>query len=115
MKIELKLTADELQYMDAVFKNISNVSIVQFKAQKQDRRVVLSILVDVADKVAAMFKKLSRKTTLFDTAKKHKLTLAYHEAYAVNTYLVGAKNSETDAYRLSMASKLSLQLDQKLQ
>lgn len=114
MKIELKLTADELHYLDQRFAQVGNVTLLSFNQQKADRKLILSILIEVADKLSAMTTKLSRKPSLFDTKKRHKITLKYHEAYAVNVYLTGANNLETDDYKKSMAAKLSLMLDQKL-
>lgn len=115
MKIELKLSADELYYLEQRFAQVGNISLLSFNQQQTDRRLILSILIEVADKLTNMATKLGRKPSLFDTDKKHKVSLKYHEAYAVNVYLTGANNLETDDYKRSMASKLSLIIDQKLQ
>lgn len=111
MKIELKLSADQLQYLASRFEDAGRLNLAQFKNLKHDRRIVMSIAVKVADKLAGKYQGLSRKPTLFEAKKKHKVSLEYYEAYAVHVYLTGAINSETDAYRKMTARAIHLMID----
>ncbi|MDV6170210.1 hypothetical protein R1T16_17370 [Flavobacterium sp. DG1-102-2] len=115
MKVELKLTADELQYMAQLAGHSNSSSTLAiFMSITREKKTVMSICIDVADKFEAKYKALSRKATLFDAKKKHKISLKYHEAYAVNAWLETRLPLETDPYRKSICSKLSLMIDPKL-
>lgn len=111
MRIEMKLTADELQYLDRQFENSTKLNAAQFNALKLDRKVVISILINVGDKLAKKYRTLSRKPSLFDMKKKHKITFDFYEGYAIHIYLAGAINLETDLYRKNMARKIHAMID----
>ncbi len=111
MKIPLKLSADHIEYLVSRFENTGKINIAQFKNLPHDRRVVISILIKVADKVAKEYQKISRKPTLFDTKKKYQISLEYFEAYAVHVFLTGAINQETDPYRKMTARTIHGMID----
>ncbi|WP_417366841.1 hypothetical protein [Flavobacterium beibuense] len=115
MKIELKLTADELQYLDSVLEDISLTTIKKFMFSMANSKLMLSVMIDVADKVIKKYQGLSRKVSLFDAKKKHKVEFKYHEASALCSYLVGLRPNEVDPYRKSIVTKLTMDLSQKLQ
>lgn len=114
MKIELKLTPDHIAYLDKQFSSTVAINLAEFKALEKDRRVMVSILIDVADKIAAKSVKLQRSHNLFEARKKHKVTIKYYEAWAVHLFLTGAINLETDPYRKSLALTIHGQIDPKL-
>lgn len=114
MKVELKLKADDINYLALLFESFGNVNIQSFVNMDRQQKLIMSILVELSDKFSDKIKKLSRKTTLFDTNKTHKISLKFYEAHAMAVYLRGAELNETDTYRKTIAIKLLITLDAKL-
>jgi hypothetical protein len=114
MKVEIKATADQVNYLAELFQQYGKMTAVEIQSQSREAKVLISIGVDIADKFADKFRTISRKQTIFDVNKRHKVTLKYYEAYAVSSLLTGQKNNEADPYRRSMAEKLVLTIDQQL-
>lgn len=113
--MQLKLSLDNIHYLNSLLSNIGQIDIKDFNREKTDRKVVLSILIGVADEVAKMYKKLKRKTDLFNNKKKHSITLTFHQAYAVWVCLSGALNNDHDTHRNLMAYQIHIQLDPIMQ
>jgi hypothetical protein len=116
MIIELKVNADQLQYLSAIFEDLieSATSKMLQPTTPKANKVVTSICIDVAENITSKYNKISKKQTLFDTKKKYKLSLKYHEAHAVNILVAGKIHSESDPYRKSMAVQISNTIDRKL-
>jgi hypothetical protein len=114
MKVELKITADQVNYLAELFERYGKVTAAHLQTQPRESKVLISICIDIADKFADKFRTISRKQTIFDVKKKHKVSMKYYEAHAVSLLLVGCKNNEADPYRRSMAEKLVLIIDQQL-
>lgn len=111
MKIELKLTADEIMYCE----NKTNLTLAMSPTDVgRDKWPTMSIMLDVCDKVTAKAKQLNRKQELFDSKKKHKITFKFHEAYTLHDYMEAFTENETDPYRQNLARKILAQLNQKL-
>lgn len=112
MKIELKLTADEMVYLD---NKTALSSVIKFVELPKDRRVAWSIMNDVADKLFGKAKAIRRNVTLFDVKKKHKLTLKWHEADTLEKFLEAfATYGDENEYNKNLARKIMIQLNQKL-
>jgi hypothetical protein len=111
MNIELKLTADDLQFLSSCFEQHAKHDAARFNKLKRDNKVVVSIVTDIADRICKKYEKLSRKPTLFDTKKKHHVTLKFHEGYALWMYLTGRLLIEFDPYNKSKIVKLHTLLD----
>ena len=111
MKIDLKLTADEIIYLDS--KTALTMSIAP-KELPKEKRTAYSIMLDVADQLAAKAKKLKRSNTLFDAKKKHKITLKWHEAETLEQYIDAFSSYQDDDYSLNLARKIIAQINQKL-
>ncbi|KGO88406.1 hypothetical protein Q765_00370 [Flavobacterium rivuli WB 3.3-2 = DSM 21788] len=114
MNIDLKLTPDEIGYLNNVLSDAANVDVATFARSERQNKVVISILAGVSETVEDKFKALSRKQNLFDAKKKYKLSLQYHEAYAINIIVCGRTTKERDPHRRLMANKLFTTIDAKL-
>lgn len=112
MKIELKLTADEMVYLD----NKATLAWgIKFAELPKDKRASWSIIADIADKLAGKVKAIKRNITLFDAKKKHKLTLKWHEADVLEKYLEAFTTyGDENEYNKNLARKIMIQLNQKL-
>lgn len=111
MKIDLKLTAAEINYLDG--KTTLTLGIAPKELQK-DKRTAYTIMLDVADKLASKAKTINRSSTLFDAKKKHKITLKWHEAETLEQYIDAFSSYQDDEYNTNLARKIIGQLNQKL-
>ena len=111
MKIDIKLTSDELLYLE---QKIICVQSMRPQELSIDKRVPYSIMIDVADKIVSKAKNLSRSPKLFDAKSKNKISLKWHEAYCLEEFFEAVTEDETDIYKINMARKISTQLNQKL-
>ena len=114
MKIALKLSADQIAYLHSTLSDSAIVDVAAFARADRSNKVVLSIIGGVAETFEDKFKEVSRKPTLFDTKKKYKITLQYHEAFAVNTIVKERAAKERDAWRKTTANKLFITIDEML-
>lgn len=115
MKVELSLRSAQINYLAQVFDQFGKLNSKGFVSLKREHKVIISICVDVADKFADKFKKISRSTTLFDDKKKYKVTLKFYEAHAIHVYLLGHEQLETDAHKKNLALTIMLIIEPKLQ
>lgn len=111
MKIELKLTADEINYIES--KTILTLSIAPIELPK-DKRSAYSIMVDVADKFSSKAKSVNRSATVSDVKKKHKISLKWHEAETLEQYIYAFSPYQDDDYNKNLARKITAQINQKL-
>lgn len=111
MKIELKLTVDEICYLESTTKEVQTID---YKKLAKDKRTAFTIMLDVSDKLTTKAKQLIRKTDLFDQKKKHKISLKWHEAETLEQYIDAFKGGQDDVYKMNLARKIITQLNQKL-
>jgi hypothetical protein len=111
MKIELKLTADEVNYLE---RKCFLIQSMDFRQLDQNSKKTYTIMIDVLDKVTAKAKSISRRVDLFDQKKRHKITLKYHEAYILEPFIEGFRQNEDDPYQTNLSRKIITQLNQKL-
>lgn len=109
MKVKLKLTPDELRLIN---EKVSLVNTLDLQKLPTAKRTAYSILIDVVDKVTPKAQKLSRQIGLMDNQKKHEITLKWHEAQALEQYLLGFE--EIDHFASNLIRKIISQLNQKL-
>ena len=83
MKIELKLNNDSIIAVNELLNYIYDME----RSNDKKVNVYRSIGYDLADKFDSKAKQLVKKATLFDSKKKHKITLKYHEAWALEIIL----------------------------
>lgn len=110
MKIELKLSNDTIIVCDRV---LSNVYDVNFMANSSEKKVILSIVYEVADMFDTKCKTLKKKADLFNSKKKHKMTLKYYQAWALYSVLLELGKLQND-YQQKIVEHLCRTLDQKL-
>ncbi|MDN3671670.1 hypothetical protein QWY99_01140 [Flavobacterium branchiarum] len=111
MKIELKLTADEINYLERQTLLVQSIDTNQLP---KDKKAAYTIMLDVSDKLMTKAKQLNRKTDLFDQKKKHKITLKWHEAETLEQYIDVFSSYQDDPYKANLARKVIIQLNQKL-
>jgi hypothetical protein len=109
MKIELKLTADQVF---AVAKLMQQV--YEFKPTETQQKLMRSIAIDVADKYTNKQVAIYSKQSLFDVKKLYKISLKFHEAYALCSVLKLFIHSVNDVYSNTILNKIIAILDQKL-
>lgn len=110
MKIEIKLSNDALLAINHLLKWLYDSEPSQDKKEK----VFKSIGYDVADKFDAKAKSLVKKASLFDDKNKPKLTLKFHEAWALEQILIDLKPHNPNDYQRNLIQKTINDLNQKL-
>jgi hypothetical protein len=111
MKIEIKLSKDELTLFRNLFQDVytRNFQSVAFY------NVMHSISLDLADTFDTKFKTLIKKANLFDAKKKIKFSFKYHEAWALKIYLNNELETTTGEWDRNALLKHIHNLDQQLQ
>lgn len=111
MKIELKLSTDELVCI--------NNQLLQSYGRRYDSveiyNVIHSIIVqDLADRFDSKMKSIIKKVNLFEAKKKTKISLKYYEAWALKAYLTASIASVDNDYQRTLLQKQINNLDQQL-
>jgi len=73
-----------------------------------------SIGLGLSDKFDAKCKKRIKSADLFDTKKKNKFTLKYHEAFMLQELLINAVPHLTNQFHKTLANKLIATLNKQL-
>ncbi|WP_281323756.1 hypothetical protein [Flavobacterium sp. IMCC34518] len=107
MKIKLKLSSDELR---VISEKVSLVNTINLQQLGKEKKSAYSILIDIVDKVVPKAQKLSRQLAIAD--KPHELTLKWHEAEALEQYLLHFE--ESDIFSSNLIRKVTNKLNQKL-
>lgn len=110
MKIELKLSPDQ------VFA-VAHLSEQIYQSNPTDvyQKIWRSIALDVADIYIKKQHHLYKKQTLFDAKKLHKISLKFHEAFALHIVLETLMHTVQDIYCRTILQKLCDTLHQKIQ
>ena len=109
MKIELKLTADQ------IFATAKLLELVyESKPVDTNQKLMRSIAMDVADKFTSKQITLYSSQNLFDNKKKHKMTLKFYEAYALHSVIELLLHTVNDLLKRTILQKLLNELNQKL-
>ncbi|MCH4824276.1 hypothetical protein ML462_13960 [Gramella lutea] len=111
MKIELKLSTDTLMAANKILKEVYNLPVSCVSREN----VYKSIGMDLADKFDSKCKAQIRKANLFEN-KKVKLTLKYHEAWALEALIADLTDQliENNEYQRSLLFTLRSTIHQKL-
>ncbi len=97
MSIKLKVTADQVFAVAKLLENVYEL----FPATSSEQKVTRSIAFDLEEKFSSKRKQLIKQNSLFEIAKKHKIELKFHEAFALKDVInslielvnnVGSKN-----------------------
>lgn len=100
MKIQIKQNIDGLFAID----KLCNI-ILDRDEQSFEAKMVKSIIKDVSKLVSKPLEKAIESNNLFDSKKKHNITLKYHEAYALHQgimLLIGSVNNELYKTKLNI-------------
>ncbi len=109
MKVELKLTADQVF---AIAKLMEQV--YESKPILTNEKLMWSIAMDVADKFTKKQHLIYSNQSLFDNKKKHKISLKYHESFALHYAIEALLHSVNDIYNNTILKKVLATLNQKL-
>jgi len=109
MKVELKLTADTINAAARLLEQVYNLSAPNGQSEK----VIRSISFDVAETMLSKQKSVRKKQSVFDTKKKHKVSLKFHEAFALFNILNELINDVSDDYNRIILLRLIDDLHQK--
>lgn len=109
MKIKIKITADEIRFLE---KKTCIVMAMHINDLPREKKSAYTIMLDVADKVMSKAKNLNRQLTI--GKKKHDVSLKWHEAETLELFLTGFQEIETDPYDANLFRKIISQLNQKL-
>ncbi|MEO2064468.1 MAG: hypothetical protein ABGW97_15910 [Christiangramia sp.] len=111
MKIELKLSEDTLMAANKVLRELWEMPV----STDERENVFRSIGYDLAQTFETRVKAQIRKANLFDNSKPLKMTLKFHEAWALEAILNDLTHQViTNPYQLSILRKLTNDLNQKL-
>jgi hypothetical protein len=110
MNIELKLSIDEINYIDKLIELTRNVMIGM---QKKDQIFVFSIVLDIGQKVA---KKCLTFENIYAPAsnKKYKMKFKYHEAVILEKFVLDVLKTEIDDYNKHLGRNITSHINQKL-
>lgn len=109
MKIELKLNFDTIM---AVSQTINKVYEMPVPLDER-AKVYLSISYDLADKFGQKVRGQLKKQTLFDHKRLHKITLKFHEAWALKAILINFLVTVDQSYQNNLLQQVINILDQK--
>lgn len=110
MKVELKINFDTLLAVSSLVNKI-----YELPATFDERtNVYFSIGCDVADRFDSKTKGQLKKQNLFDHKKLHKITLKFHEAWALQAILMDLISTVTSPYQKGLIQKVINIIDQKI-
>lgn len=110
MNIELKLTPDQVFAVAKLLEQVYDTNPIDI-----NQKVMRSIAIEVADIYIKKQHSLYKKQTLFDAKKLHKITLKFHEAFALHSVLESLMYTVQDIYCRTILHKLINTLHQKIQ
>lgn len=108
MNIEIKLSVDTVSAVNNLLKQIYELPVSQDKREN----IYKSIGFDLADKIDKKYKNLIKKANLFDNKKK-KLSLKYHEAWALEAIIQDLLETVENDYHKSLLRNLTNIINQK--
>lgn len=111
MKIDLKINRDTIGVIAKVL-----YVVTESKQSINDKMVNVyrSIGFDLYDKFERKKISFVRNQTLFDTKKKHKISLKFHEAWALEMILIDFRTTLLDEYDRTLFNQFLDMLNQKL-
>lgn len=111
MKIELKLSSETISIVAKVLEILTRNSE---RAPFKMARVYLSICFDLLDKFETKKRGLMRNRDIFNSNKKHKMTLKFYEAWALEAVLVDFYWEGLDDYNKMLLKNVRDTLNQKI-
>jgi len=113
MKIELEFTKFQVHFISTQLDLFENgMAQMNFRIQPNDKKLVLSICSDIADKFHN--KSRSIKNEFKPRKKPYKITLKWHQAYALNTLIFAATLNSRDKEDIAIGSNLQMIIGEKI-
>lgn len=113
MKIELELSKFQIQFIATQLELFENgMAQMNFRIQPQDKKLVLSICSDIADKFHNKNRTIAKD--LKPRKKPYKIGLKWYQAYALNTLIFAATLNSKDQTDISIGNNLQMIIGQKL-
>lgn len=109
MKIEIQLTADQVFAVAKLLEQVYYSHPID-----TNQKIMRSIAIDVADKFTSKQITLYSNQNLFDSKKKHKMTLKFYEAFALHSVIELFLHTVNDLLKTTILQKLLNDLNQKL-
>jgi hypothetical protein len=109
MTIQLKLTPDQIFAVAKLLEKVYQTNPIDVQ-----QKITRSIALDVADIYIKKQHLLYKKQSLFDVKKLHKITLKFHEAYALHNVIESMLHTVSDTYCNTILKKLTATLHPKL-
>lgn len=110
MKVELKITSDTINATARLLEQLYDLPT----PLGQRETIIRSIAYDVADAMLSKQKSVRKKLNLFDAKKKYKISLKFHEAFALYNILNELIINVSDDYNRFIISKLIAEIHQKI-
>ncbi len=114
MKIEFKLTPPQVIFLWVGLRAFVEQNLPNFSTSPKMQKLLISQVSDLSDKLERRAKPITQKA--FSKNKPIKVTLSYHDAEALKSYLKLSKdkNDGSDVYFENMTLQLFNLFDQKL-
>mgnify|MGYP001207949675 CR=1 FL=1 len=109
MKIELQLSNDALVLANKVLQKVYELPV----SNVEKENVYRSIAFDLADKFDKRVKKLIKNANLFEK-RTNKLSIKYHEAWALQQILLDAEIELQNPYQITLRQGIIDKLNPKL-
>ena len=110
MIVELKFNIDALHLLSSILGSVYKREPTTDYLPKE----IISICYDLADKFEKKYKTQQKKPTLFDTKKKYKVSLKYHEGWALLKVVNYSLPLTDTPFHRAVLTKIQLQLDPKI-
>ena len=112
MKVDLKLSADQILYLVNLITIKLKISVIHFAKLDVPEKLEYSIMIEVSDLVVAKGKAVERSNSLFDQKKKHKFSLKYYHAFMLMKFV--RENAEVDDYKKMLNRTITDKLHKKI-
>lgn len=109
MVIELKITNDMLIQLAELLRLINDVVPLN-----KESKLLKSIGIEIADKIEVKAVKTIKSATLFNSKKRHKISLRYHQAWALEYILQSSIPSLENPHSRTVMTALLGIINQKI-
>lgn len=113
MKIELEFTKFQVHFISTQLDMFENgMAKMNFRIQPSDKKLVLSICSDIADKFHNKIRSINKE--LKPRKKPYKFTLKWHQAYALNKLMFAATLNAANTEDCGIGGNIQMIIGQKL-
>lgn len=113
MKIELELSKFQVHFISTQMELFeTGLAQMNFVIQPNDKKLILSICSDISDKFHNKSRAIQKE--LKPKKKPYRITLKWHQVYALNTLIFAATLNSKDRTDVAIGKALQMNLGQKL-